>query len=122
MITSNNYHYLHRLAKRTVPILHKKNRFDLVMDREKNGDTNQLISEMIKSGKPFMVGRLGSTETRFLVNQSLQKKIGSDFSGIAKTFVRRHQYSLEKRCRISRQPLSAVRVFPQRPCVIRKIY
>ena len=85
MITSNNYHYLHRLAKRTVPILHKKNRFDLVMDREKNGDTNQLISEMIKSGKPVIVGRLGSVETRFLVNCKLQKEIHSDFSGIKKT-------------------------------------
>nr|MBP6577638.1 hypothetical protein [Chryseobacterium sp.] len=62
MITSNNYHYLHRLAKRTIPLLHQKNRFDLVMDREKNADANHLISEMIKSGKPFMVGRLGSTE------------------------------------------------------------
>ena len=71
MITPNNYHYLHHLDKRTMPILHKKNRFDLVMDREKNGDTNHLISEMIKSGKPFIVGRLGSVETRFLVNCKL---------------------------------------------------
>ena len=85
MINSNNYHYLHRVAKRTVPILHKKNRFDDVLNREKNAETNQLISELIKSGKPFMVGRLGSTETRFLVNQLLQKSIKSDLSGIAKT-------------------------------------
>lgn len=85
MINSKNYHYLHRLAKRTVPIFHKENRFDLVIDREKNGEINQLISEMIMGGKPFMVGRLGSTETRFLVNQLLQKSIKSDLSGIAKT-------------------------------------
>ncbi|MCG2792781.1 MAG: hypothetical protein L6262_04435 [Weeksellaceae bacterium] len=85
MITSENYHYLHRLAKRTVPILHKKNRFDLVMNRTKNGEANALISEIIKHGKPCMVARLGSIETRFLVNQSLQKMIGSDLSGIAKT-------------------------------------
>lgn len=85
MINSKNYHYLHRLAKRTAPIFHKENRFDKVMKREKNGEANQLISEMIKSGKPFMVGRLGSTETRFLVNQFLQRKISSDLSGILKT-------------------------------------
>jgi hypothetical protein len=85
MINSNNYHYLHRLAKRTAPFLHKKNRFDQVMDREKNNGTNELISEMIKDGKPFMVGRLGSTETRFLVNESLQKTIHSDLNGISKT-------------------------------------
>lgn len=85
MINSKNYHYIHRLAKRTVPFLHKKNRFDKVMDRDKSDSTNQLISEMIKSGKPFMIGRLGSTETRFLVNQLLQKSIKSDLSGISKT-------------------------------------
>lgn len=87
MINSKNYHYLHRLAKRTVPIFHKENRFDKVMNREKNGEANQLISEMIKSGKPFMIGRLGSTETRFLVNQFLQKKISSDLCGILKTSI-----------------------------------
>lgn len=85
MINSKNYHYLHRLAKRTVPIFHKENRFDKVMNREKNGEANQLISEMIKSGKPFMIGRLGSVEARFLVNCKLQKEIQSDFSGIKKT-------------------------------------
>lgn len=85
MINSNNYHYLHRLSKRTVPFFHKKNRFDNVMDREKSDSTNHLISEMIKSGKPFMIGRLGSTETRFLVNQLLQKSINSDLAGILKT-------------------------------------
>lgn len=87
MINSKNYHYLHLLAKRTVPIFHKENRFDKVMNREKNGEANQLICEMIKSGKPFMIGRLGSTETRFLVNQFLQKKISSDLSGILKTSI-----------------------------------
>ena len=87
MINSKNYHYLHRIAKRTVPIFHKENRFDKVMNREKNGEANQLISEMIKSGKPFMIGRLGSTETRFLVNQFLQKKISSDLCGILKTSI-----------------------------------
>ncbi len=87
MINSKNYHYLHRLAKRTVPIFHKENRFDKVMNREKNGEANQLICEMIKSGKPFMIGRLGSTETRFLVNQFLQKKISTDLSGILKTSI-----------------------------------
>ncbi len=85
MINSHNYHYLHRLSKRTAPFFHKKNRFDKVMDREKNDSTNHLISEMIKSDKPFMIGRLGSVETRFLVNCNLQKKINSDFSGIIKT-------------------------------------
>lgn len=85
MITTENYHYIHRIAKRTIPFLHKKNRFDLVMDREKNGETNNLISEMIKGGNPFMIGRLGSVETRFFVNHNLQKKINSDLSGILKT-------------------------------------
>lgn len=85
MINSKNYHYLHRLAKRTVPIFHKENRFDKVMNREKNGEANQLISEMIKSGKPFLAGRLGSTETIFLVNHLLQKNIGSELSGIIQT-------------------------------------
>ncbi len=85
MINSKNYHYLHRLAKRTAPIFHKKTRFDEVMDREKNGDANQLIAKMIAGGKPFMVGRLGSTETRFLVNNLLQETINSDLSGITKT-------------------------------------
>lgn len=85
MINSNNYHYLHRLAKRTVPFLHQKNRFDDVLAREKNGDANLLIADLIKTDKPFMVGRLGSTETRFLVNQLLQKTIKSDLVGISKT-------------------------------------
>jgi hypothetical protein len=85
MINAENYHYLYRLAKRTVPFLHKKNRFDKVMDREKNGDANQLISDLIKSDKPFMAGRLGSVETRFFVNYKLKKNISSDISGIIKT-------------------------------------
>lgn len=85
MINSNNYHYLHRLAKRTVPFFHKNNRFDDVLNREKNAVTNQLISEMIKSGKPFMIGRLGSVETRFWVNHKLQKEIKSEIEGIKKT-------------------------------------
>ena len=85
MINSKNYHYLYRLAKRTTPFLHQKNRFDQVMDREKNEVANQLISDLIKSNKPFMVGRLGSVETRFLVNSRLKKIINSDISGIIKT-------------------------------------
>lgn len=85
MINHNNYHYLHRLAKRTVPLLHKKNRFDKVLGREKNEEANQMISDLIKSDKPFMVGRLGSTETRFIVNLLLQKKIKSDLNGVINT-------------------------------------
>lgn len=85
MINAENYHYLHRIAKRTIPFLHKKNRFDKVMERKKNHEANNLISNLIQSDKPFMVGRLGSTETRFIVNSLLQTKIKSDTKGIFQT-------------------------------------
>lgn len=85
MITPKNYHYLHRLAKRTAPFLHQKNRFDEVMDREKNDDANELIGNLILSEKPFMIGRLGSVESRFLANSQLKKSIKTDIFGIVKT-------------------------------------
>ena len=84
-INSENYHYLYRIAKRTRPLLHKKNKFDKIMSREKNTNANELISNLIIGNNPIMVGRLGSVETRFLVNSRLKKNINSDISGIFNT-------------------------------------
>ncbi len=85
MINKENYHFLYRIAKRTVPLLHQNNRFDQVMNREKNDNANELIGNLILSKNPFMVGRLGSVESRFLANSQLKKNIKSDISGIIKT-------------------------------------
>lgn len=85
MITPKNYHYLHRIAKKTTPFFRKKNRFDEVITRKKNDEANELIGKLISSGKPFMAGRLGSVESRFLANSKLKKSIKTDISGILKT-------------------------------------
>lgn len=85
IINSENYHYLYRIAKRTRPLLHKKNKFDKIMSREKNTNANELISNLIIGNDPIMVGRLGSVETRFLINSRLKKNINSDISGIFNT-------------------------------------
>src|SRR5690606_9425105 len=85
MISAKNYHYLYRLAKRTKPFFKKKNRFTETMHREKNAEANGLISEYLKTGKPFLAGRLGSTETRFILNSYLRENIFSDFEGCFKT-------------------------------------
>lgn len=85
MISINNYHYLQRLAKRTTPLFKRNNRFREIMKRKKNDNANVLITEYLKSQDPFMVGRLGSVETRFLLNYQLKNNVSSDFEGIIKT-------------------------------------
>ncbi len=85
MININNYHILHRLSKRTIPLLKKRNKFDLVLansNSEKNERCNKLIKNMILSTKPFMVARFGSVETRAILNYNLKSKKTSDFKGI----------------------------------------
>lgn len=87
MISTKNYHYLYRLAKRTKPLFRKKNRFTETMSREKNDETNSLISEYLKTDKPFLAGRLGSTESRMILNQKLRREITTDAEGIFKTLM-----------------------------------
>lgn len=83
MITPQNYHYIHRIAKRTVPILKKGNRFTRVYDRKsRNGDANDKISELIQKGKPFMVVRYGSTESAAIINYLECNKKQNDISAI----------------------------------------
>src|SRR5690606_11303808 len=105
MISAKNYHYLYRLAKRTKPFFKKKNRFTETMHREKNAEANGLISEYLKTGKPFLIGRLGSVESRFILNYYLSQNISSDFEGIYKTlagqinrFWKRENALLEQLC------------------------
>lgn len=84
MINYTNFHYIHRIAKRTKPILKKKNRFTETFFREKNDFANRHISELIKSEKPFMVARYGSIEIRAIENFLLNKKKISNIFGILK--------------------------------------
>ncbi|MDO4763883.1 MAG: hypothetical protein Q4A00_05825 [Flavobacteriaceae bacterium] len=83
MITIQNYHYIHRIAKRTIPILKKENKFTKVYNREgRNSEANDKISELIKEGKPFMVARYGSTESATIVNYLEQNKKQNDIHAI----------------------------------------
>ena len=85
MINNQNYHYLYRLSKKTVPFLKKKNRFTFVLNRkEKNDTTNSLLTKKILENKPYMVARYGSTESRAILNFLLQKNKISEVSAIIK--------------------------------------
>ena len=85
MINRDNYHYLYRLSKKTIPFLKKKNRFTFVLNRkEKNDTTNSLITKKILENKPYMVARYGSTESRAILNFLLQKNKISEVSAIIK--------------------------------------
>lgn len=86
MITESNFHYLFRLGKRTRPFfLRKKSKyFPLYHIESKSEDTNQKIFDLIKLGKPFMLGRLGSTESEAIANFLSQKEISNDLEGIYK--------------------------------------
>lgn len=81
MITNENYHYLHRIAKRTIPYLKKENRFTKVLKSEHKYD-KEYISDLIKSGKPFMVARFGSVEAEAIVNHIEKHKKQSDIIAI----------------------------------------
>lgn len=83
MITNENYHYLHRIAKRTIPYLKKENRFTKVLKSEHKYD-KEYISDLIKSEKPFMVARFGSTESEAIINFIEIQKKHSDFTAILK--------------------------------------
>lgn len=82
MITTKNYHYIHRISKRTVPFLRKENCFTKVFKREKNSVTNAMISDLIKSGEPLMVARYGSTESAAIVNFIEVHKKQNDITAI----------------------------------------
>ena len=85
MINRDNYHYLYRLSKKTIPFLKKKNRFTFVLNRkEKNDTTNSLLTKKILENKPYMVARYGSTESRAILNFLLQKNKISEVSAIIK--------------------------------------
>ena len=85
MINRDNYHYLYRLSKKTIPFLKKKNRFTFVLNRkEKNDTTNSLITKKILENKPYMFARYGSTESRAILNFLLQKNKISEVSAIIK--------------------------------------
>ncbi|MDO5614603.1 MAG: hypothetical protein Q4G16_00305 [Cruoricaptor ignavus] len=57
------------------------------MKREKNDNTNDLIAKKIKEGKPLMVTRYGSTESRAILNHLLMKDNTSDFTAIYKHLI-----------------------------------
>ena len=84
MITDSNFHYLFRLGKRTRPFFLKHNSrfYSYYKIKEKDYKANDLIYSLIESGKPLMVGRFGSTESRAIVNSLSQKKITNDIEGI----------------------------------------
>lgn len=83
MITKDNYHYIYRMSKRSIPILKKKNRFTEILNRqERNDSANHKIAELIQSGSPFMVARYGSTESQFIVNHIEKNKKQSDWTAI----------------------------------------
>lgn len=88
MINTQNYHYLARLSKRTVPYLKKENRFTSVYKQiEKTDFANNLLKQKITHGSPFMAARFGSTESRAILNYNLQKNKIKDFSAIIKHLV-----------------------------------
>lgn len=82
MINFDNYHYIQRLAKRTIPFLKEDNKFTEVFKRERNDKANHSIAKLILSGKPFMVARFGSVEAEAITNHLEIKRNQSDFSAI----------------------------------------
>jgi len=88
MVTDNNFHYLFRLGKRIRPLFLKSNKFyPHYFINEKNRDINDLLYHKIIEGKPFMVARFGSTESRAIVNSLLIDKISNDVFGIYKYLI-----------------------------------
>lgn len=83
MITPKNYHYIQRIAKRTLPFLKKENRFTKIYEQEGRSDkANEKISQLIQSKKPFMVARFGSTESAAIINYIEKNKEQSDIFAI----------------------------------------
>ncbi len=75
MINNQNYHYLYRLSKKTVPFLKRRNLYtDVLSRKEKNDFANNILIQKIKENKPFMAARYGSVESRAIVNYELKKK------------------------------------------------
>lgn len=109
MITLENYHYVHRIAKRTVPLLKKENRFTKVLKRGKRVDeANRKISQLIQSGKPFMAARFGSTESEAIINyieknkkQSEVKAIYRYLTGDLNIYWKEHPKFLNNLCELS---------------------
>ncbi|WP_312311263.1 hypothetical protein [Empedobacter brevis] len=89
MITDSNFHYLFRLGKRTRPyFLSKTSRFYKYYNiSSKESCVNDILHDLIIEGKPLMVGRFGSTESRAIVNYLLQNEISNDYEGIYKYLV-----------------------------------
>ena len=79
MINNQNYHYLYRLSKKTVPFLKRRNRYtDVLSRKEKNDFANNILIQKIKENKPFMAARYGSVESRAIVNYELKKRNNAD--------------------------------------------
>ena len=79
MINNQNYHYLYRLSKKTVPFLKRRNRYtDVLSRKEKNDFANNILIQKIKENKPFMAARYGSVESRAIVNYELKKRNHAD--------------------------------------------
>ncbi|WP_068596127.1 hypothetical protein ACF3NR_04755 [Vaginella massiliensis] len=88
LITENNFHYLYRIGNRTRPFFLRKNKYYQHFKIEsKNRETNDLLFQKIIEGKPMMVARFGSTESRAIVNKLLIDKIPNDVVGIYKYLV-----------------------------------
>lgn len=85
-INHNNFHYIYRIGKRTRPFfLKSKSKFYAHYKiKEKDNKINDLIYSLIKSGKPLMIGRFGSVETRVIVNYLTKNIIDNDFIGVYK--------------------------------------
>lgn len=85
MFNNQNYHYLYRLSKKTVPFLKKRNRYtDVLSRKEKNDFANNFIKQNILEGKPSMIGRFGSVESRVILNYGLIKNTTTDLQAIIK--------------------------------------
>lgn len=89
MINENNFHYIHRIAKRTKPFLKKKNRFTEIMERDFSYDLtiNNIISKKIAERKPLMIARFGSTESRAIVNFLTYHKNYTELKAIYKYLI-----------------------------------
>lgn len=85
MFNNQNYHYLYRLSKKIVPFLKKRNRYtDVLSRKEKNDFANNFIKQNILEGKPSMIGRFGSVESRVILNYGLIKNTTTDLQAIIK--------------------------------------
>lgn len=88
MINKDNYHLIHRLSKRTVPLIKKENKFtNLLNTTSRNADANILIKNKILEGNPYMVARYGSTESSAIVNFNLKRQNLYDINFIYKHII-----------------------------------